>query len=53
MPMASYNTEGVFADPLQLPSLSNFESYFVLKALAKIGGSKQVRCAFSPWILPC
>ena len=26
---------GVFADPAQLPSLSNFESFFILKALGK------------------
>ena len=31
---------GAFADPLQLPSLSLFESYFVLKALGKIKAGK-------------
>eukprot|EP00041_Stephanoeca_diplocostata_P005151 m.57440 g.57440 ORF g.57440 m.57440 type:complete len:563 (-) comp15606_c0_seq8:2219-3907(-) len=32
---------GVFSDPLQLPSLSNFGSYFVLQALGKINATTQ------------
>lgn len=32
---------GAFADPLQLPSLSLFESYFILKALGKMKASTE------------
>jgi len=32
---------GVFGDPLQLPSLSNFESFFILKALGALKASAQ------------
>ena len=31
----------VFGDPLQLPSLSNFESFFILKALGALKASAQ------------
>eukprot|EP01049_Picozoa_sp_SAG25_P001714 SAG25_NODE_81_length_16694_cov_8.663332_4_plen_351_part_00 len=34
-------TTGVFGDPLQLPSLSNFESFFILKALGKLRATTQ------------
>eukprot|EP01043_Picozoa_sp_COSAG02_P052840 COSAG02_NODE_5754_length_4063_cov_16.384208_2_plen_896_part_00 len=33
--------DGVFGDPLQLPSLSNFESFFILKALGALKASVQ------------
>jgi hypothetical protein len=33
--------DGVFGDPLQLPSLSNFESFFILKALGALKAPAQ------------